>query len=1342
MDLGGLHGFNGSLLDPMKMTDAELLDNGDDDDDVMSGVLMGTNSSVLETPEKMNLENKEIPRNNGSEGGLSDVNITEVAEMMSAPPAGGGVDAEELQEKEADLQNLKDLNSALIESARELKEKVDLNEDELQDLREQFGAVEKEAEAKTAKILALESTIVDLQAKASKCGDLDEIMKNVKQLEEKIERDKLDASTLQKRNQDAIGNKNQKIATLNEELAQQKEDSAAKEEMNKELREKQDALEQSIGKLKEENLGLTESVDHFKTDLNEQKNKKVSDDVKAVDISKLQEEITKLKKEFQKEKLDLEVESKRLSDLVRKGEEAEKESKLAYDSLKKEVLEQEREMQKAQAELKAANELVESNKQAVQVETNKQAELRIQFEHEKCALKTEMQKVSSEMEKISQEKCKAVSETAVVQTQMAALEKQKNDLEATAGQSIVVLEEKKVLADKCNRLEMEAFEMTRTCNELKQMVPKLQMLEAQVKEIDNMKVGLANQNTELQSLRAETNMAKEQNSNLLQSNEKLIQTAFETRTAHKNSLENLSRECTTLKKALNDKEKQFIDSRRRIGELESNRSNEGAMAAQMIPQMQMAHSNEVMQLKQQLEKLTSELHAWQKWKVEDEKQKSMERDSLSKVLVETKHESLTYKKDLDSKIGEINSCHMKIQELTRNMQIKINENAMLKEIERGMENVKRETEQSRAEVEVLRNEAEKYKTEAEKSEGSKKELAKEAAKMVKMLQDKDALLAEKTNSLFAAETKMVDWNKMEKQLAEGHTDYLILKKDDQLQKKQIEQFKLEVDYLKNETLRLDTDLQNMNREKLENKSSVELNDVKKQQFKSASELEELRKENNRTTKRISDLENLNTKLENSNKRLDAELSDEKAKVMVLCELRDEEEELDDPPPPKRVRPPPKTEGRTPSPTKEKKQQRPKSSPAQKKKTEKDVISDDHDPKDEPHISLIQVAKEETPVTQKETTIDTKEDKLLAKKNPGKGKPTVETVAGKGKKASAKSKAKSKTEGSSSDSSQSVVEVKSGEEPEVNLVAVPKRRGRPEKDPVQEVLEFLARQEKRKGRERGVSENIPGVPEEKTTADNKSSDEELEQKETDVKKAVEVTKNAEKKPEQKVKKEIKGDVKLLENVEEKPEKKVKKEKKEEVKVSEKKEEVKVSEKKEEVKVSEKKEVREKIDSKAVGKKAQAVKRKAEESSIEQPAAKKGKTKQKVEGKVEEKLQSKQAANKKEKVVQNKSEPKAPKPIAKAPTKKSSAKKTKAAETVEVLAPRKGKGTKAAAIIAAIQESSDMENEAAEDVSKPKGKKKADLTKKSAAASKKAESTTVKKAGKKTPTPPAPKKIKKR
>merc|ERR1712037_1081616 len=60
---------------------------------------------------------------------------------------------------------------------------------------------------------------------------------------------------------------------------------------------------------------------------------------------------------------------------------------------------------------------------------------------------------------------------------------------------------------------------------------------------------------------------------------------------------------------------------------------------------------------------------------------------------------------------------------------------------------------------------------------------------------------------------------------------------------------------------------------------------------------------------------------------------------------------------------------------------------------------------------------------------------------------------------------------SSESSQSVVEVKTGAEPEVNLVPVARKRGRPEKDPVQEVMEYLARMEKRKGRSK-VEEDSP------------------------------------------------------------------------------------------------------------------------------------------------------------------------------------------------------------------------------------------------------------------------------
>merc|ERR1712083_583329 len=68
---------------------------------------------------------------------------------------------------------------------------------------------------------------------------------------------------------------------------------------------------------------------------------------------------------------------------------------------------------------------------------------------------------------------------------------------------------------------------------------------------------------------------------------------------------------------------------------------------------------------------------------------------------------------------------------------------------------------------------------------------------------------------------------------------------------------------------------------------------------------------------------------------------------------------------------------------------------------------------------------------------------------------------------APTKGKGKSESSSSESSRSMVEV----EPEVNLVPVARKRGRPEKDPVQEVMEYLARMEKRKGRSK-VEEDSP------------------------------------------------------------------------------------------------------------------------------------------------------------------------------------------------------------------------------------------------------------------------------
>merc|ERR1712088_848849 len=108
----------------------------------------------------------------------------------------------------------------------------------------------------------------------------------------------------------------------------------------------------------------------------------------------------------------------------------------------------------------------------------------------------------------------------------------------------------------------------------------------------------------------------------------------------------------------------------------------------------------------------------------------------------------------------------------------------------------------------------------------------------------------------------------DKKLQEARKDVLILEKESQFQKSKVEQTKREVDFLKKENFKLD------------------------------KELQKLKKENASTSKKIADLERENKKVTEKNKQLNAELVDEKAKVMVLCELR-EEEELEDAPPPLR-----------------------------------------------------------------------------------------------------------------------------------------------------------------------------------------------------------------------------------------------------------------------------------------------------------------------------------------------------------------------------------------------------------------------------------------------------------
>jgi len=1299
MDLG--LGFNGSLLDPMKMTDAELLDNPDDDDDMMNGVLLGSSSSVLQTPDKLSLEGQDDA--SGSNGGDSqmDAKSSESMEAMSAAISNAinpGLEqlrnTAELESKEVEIQSLKETNAKLIENGRELKDKLDLHEDELTDLREQFVAMEKESEAKSKMIESLEK----------KAGGMADTQMRVKQLEEKIEKDKVDAQALQKRNQDAIGNKNQKIATLNEELAKLKNDMTAKDAAQKGHDVKTGELEQTLLKVKENNESLTAELASVKTELAKQKSEMelqkslgVSAEAQATQITQLEEEIRKLKSKSSEEKDVFEQESKRLGDLALKSGESEKEARAAHESLKKKLEEQKVEFSKLQADLKEANEAVQDRQMALSAAKEKEAEQKASFDQEKVLLSGELSKVKAAKESLTIERDNISKEKEAISGELLMLQKQKSELDETAGNSAKFAEEKKALSDKCNKLEMEAFELTRTINELKQKVTKFDQLEEQVKEMDGLRTVVTNQNSELQALRAETHTAKEQNSNLLQSNEKLIQTAFENRTNHKNALDNLSRECTSLKKAVNDKEKLLVDARRRVEELEKNRSNEGAMAAQMIPQMQMAHSNEVQQLKRQIDQLSSEVTAWQKWKMEDEKQKNMTNsqvESLTKVLVETKTESLNLKKEVDGKANEIQVCHMRMAELTKNLQMKINECETLKAIEKGMEKVKKETDQSRAEAakkgaeaEAYRVDAAKWKMAAEKSDLSQKELTKEATKMLKMLQDKDAMILEKDKALISMREKGASSAKDEdtdKKLQEARKDVLILEKESQFQKSKVEQTKREVDFLKKENFKLDKELQKLKKEMEKPQIpaegsehlSRELEEVKRQLVKSSSELNHLKKENATTSKKIADLEKENRKVTEKNKQLNAELVDEKAKVMVLCELR-EEEELGDAVPPKR-----KTTRAPPAPLAiEKNKKRPKSMPAkmQEKEQKKEEL------KEEPDVSLIQVTEEESDDEEKVSpkqsrgkagkgkAVSPKKEKVVKEKVTEKKYVEMkdEKVTEKAKKP-APTKGKGKSESSSSESSRSMVEV----EPEVNLVPVARKRGRPEKDPVQEVMEYLARMEKRKGRSK-VEEDSP-KPAEKSankvgSTKRKASEDAAEQP---------PAKRGKGRPKASVE-EWEEDKKVDEPVPKKG--KVNNQKENKAKQSAKGKEAKEPE------TAKKPEPAEKA-----------------EAAKKPETNRKGETTKKAEPPVTKKAEPAKKGGNKKVALPPKAEPaKKSEPAAK----KGKGKESEATKKVEpeVLAPRKGKGTKAAAIIAAITEASDHEAEPEAKKGGNKGKKKTETDK---------------------------------
>ena len=96
-------------------------------------------------------------------------------------------------------------------------------------------------------VLKLEATVAALSSQTNTSSNT-KIEEKLKEPEEKIQKDKLDTQALQERNQDVIRNKNQRIASLNEELIELKEDKTQDNDDSSEQQKRLEELQENYDK--------------------------------------------------------------------------------------------------------------------------------------------------------------------------------------------------------------------------------------------------------------------------------------------------------------------------------------------------------------------------------------------------------------------------------------------------------------------------------------------------------------------------------------------------------------------------------------------------------------------------------------------------------------------------------------------------------------------------------------------------------------------------------------------------------------------------------------------------------------------------------------------------------------------------------------------------------------------------------------------------------------------------------------------------------------------------------------------------------------------------------------
>ena len=662
MDPGGQ---NGDLLDPMSMADAALF------------------ADVPDIAETLGVDK------------LEDVGVL-------GPVVTTGVDPKVYE----DLQRESDQRGATIESLNneklQLQLRVDTYDDEITDLREQFNKLQSLTDSQNRKLAEFEkvnaeyaSKITNLEESSRSQGKTEEIelklkdkTEEVSHLENRIKQMETDSAALTKRNQDLIGDKNKKISELNETIASMKGSLQKKEDQVSSSAEKLRELESSIAEKQAENQQLEKSVSDLKQSKDQiaMKEKDISEkEIEIADLKCKMDEIQLEKTSLSEEKSKLETDNKMLSEQASKASQAIEANETLtkdVDSLKKEIgclhksIEDMQRIKTTQEEkisfldkdneslankLETTEEKLHERNKKLEAAVKEQTELKVErddlagklssaeqskglqltliqtqlseSQEREARLKQELTTVNSRVvsvekdkQSLSTELTKAVTASKMFEEQLkkTSLElettkKHKLSLEQAAGNYSKLSHEKATV-------DQRLVELQKRCGDLERQAGQVKVMEQQMRQVNNSNVQM---NSELQNNRNEMTYMKQHN-------------------------DTLARECNNLKNQFEQNSKYMRDYSIQNGELQKKNSELATLVK--------AHESESLRLKSQIDSMSKQAS-----QQADYGSLKSHIDSLTKVLAETKQESITFRKDVDAKNKEISKQKSEIEKLTRDV---------------------------------------------------------------------------------------------------------------------------------------------------------------------------------------------------------------------------------------------------------------------------------------------------------------------------------------------------------------------------------------------------------------------------------------------------------------------------------------------------------------------------------------------------------------------------------------------------------------------------------------------------------------------------------------------------